>query len=446
MRRAIRALIIVTILLSSAISGAQTSFPDGTVLSIKLWHHFVPRYDEWFDGWAQSWGESNNVDVSIDHVALTDMPALLATAIDAGEGPTLFEMPTSSAAWVDGLHDLRQVNQRASQVYGDALPYCQAYAYLPATDHWYGFTAGLVVFHGNYDIALWTDAGYPAGPQSWAELLEGGRAIYEATGVPVGIGISPEADSEMALRSIIWSFGGSLQDEDENVTLNSPQTIAALEYIAQLHEEAMTDEVFGWGPPSNNQALIAGDASFILNPSSAYRSLQTVDEAAAAGIGISGALAGPAAELAGANVLTHVIPAYVTGADLEAAERFLLDYLAAFNDATWHSELYNLPCYPASAPQLDDWLADDPFGSRPADKLAPLISVSQWSAQLGYPGRANPAISQVYAERIIPNMAAQVALGELSAAEAAAQAHERVEAIFGLWRERGLVGGQASAG
>ena len=133
-------------------------------------------------------------------------------------------------------------------------------------------------------------------------------------------------------------------------------------------------------------------------------------------------------------------PRYVEGVEYEAAARFLLDYVAANSEAFWHSELYNLPCYPAAVPELDDWLADDPFGSRPADKLKVLQTVAQWSAQLGYPGAANPAISQVYAERIIPNMFAQAALGELSAAEAAAQAHARVEAIFDAWRERGLVG------
>ena len=156
---------------------------------------------------------------------------------------------------------------------------------------------------------------------------------------------------------------------------------------------------------------------------------------------MSGALAGPAGAFAGANVLTHVIPAYVEGAEWEAAQQFLLDYLASYNDALWHSELYNLPCYPDSAPGLEAWLAEDPFGSQPPDKFGFMASVSEWSAQLGYPGGANPAISQVYAENILPKMVAKVALGELSAGEAVARATADIEAIFESWRERGLVGG-----
>ena len=422
---------------------AQAGFPDGTAISLLQWHHFVPRYDQWFDAWAQEWGEANNVSVSVDHVSLAEIPSSLATAIAAGAGHTIIEMPTSPASFIEGLRDLRDLNQRASQRFGALLPYCQANAYLPANDKWYGYVISQVINHGNYDVALWTEAGYPEGPQSWAELLEGGRAIYQATGIPVGIGYSPEPDSEMAVRSILWSFGGMVQDENENVALNSDETIAAVEYMARLHAEAMTDEIFGWSPPSNNQALIAGEASFILNPSSAYRSLQKVDAAASDGIGFTGALAGPAGALAATNVLTMVVPHYVEGAELAAAEKFMLDLTETYSDIAWNSELYNLPCYPDAAPELAGWLADDPFGSQPADKFQVLQTVSEWSHQLGYPGPANPAISQIYAEHIIPNMVAKVALGEMSAVEAVAAATVEVEAIFAAWRAKGLVAGGA---
>ena len=430
------------LLIFAAAAAAQAEFPDGTSLSLLQWHHFVPRYDEWFDNWARDWGEANNVAVTVDHVNLAEMPSSLATGIGAGSGYSIYEMPVPAAAFVDGLHDLRELNQRARERFGEQYAYCRASAYLPANDKWYGFVGAQVVNHGNYDIALWTEAGYPAGPRSWTDLLEAGALIYENTGIPVGIGLSPEPDSEMAVRSVIWSFGGSVQDDDENVALNSEETVAAVKYLAELHRRAMTDEVFGWGPPSNNQALIAGDASFILNPSSAYRSLQKVDEAAAAGIGLSGALAGPAGAFVGTNVLTHVIPEFVEGAEWEAAQQFLLDYLASYDDVVWHSELYNLPCYPDSATELDAWLAEDPFASQPPDKFSFLANVSEWSAQLGYPGAANPAISQVYAENILPKMVARVALGELSAEESVARTHERIETIFAAWRARGLVGGE----
>ncbi len=436
-------LLFALALLMASASLAQAGYPDGTELRILQWSHFVPQYDEWFDDYAAEWGAANNVRVTVDHVNIVEIHSTMAAELDAGSGHTLIEAATSPAAFLESLHDLRDINREARQRFGEQHDYCHKLSYLPAADRYYGFVSTQIPNAGNYDIALWTEAGYPNGPASWQDLLDGGRAIYEATGVPVGIGLSPEPDSEMAARSVIWSFGGSVQDEAGNVVLNSPETVAAVEFMARLQNEAMTAEVFGWGVPSNNQALIAGEVSFILNPASAYRSLQTVDAGAAAGIGFTPALSGPAAALAGTQALTSVIPKYVEGAELEAAKQFILDHTAIFSQAHYQSQLYNLPCFPDTAPQMAEWLAADPFGSRPANKLSPFSSVGEWSANLGHPGFNNPATAQILAQNILPNMMARAALGELSAADAVAQAHEQIEAIFDAWRERGLIGGDS---
>jgi multiple sugar transport system substrate-binding protein len=86
-------------------------------------------------------------------------------------------------------------------------------------------------------------------------------------------------------------------------------------------------------------------------------------------------------------------------------------------------------------------LADDPFESSPPNKLEVLAGAADWGVHIGYPGVANPAISQVFGENLIVNMFASVARGEQTAEEAAAATHEQVEAIFQEWRDRGLVGG-----
>jgi multiple sugar transport system substrate-binding protein len=421
---------------------AQDSFADGTEISLLQWSHFVPAYDVWFDQYAQDWGTANNVGISVDHINFSELPSSLAAEIDAGEGHTIVELLFSPAAFIEGLHDLRDINEQAAEMFGDRVGTCQATSYLPISDTYYGYTHGYVPDPGDYDIALWTDAGYPDGPKTYDDLLAGGKAIYESTGIPVGVGMSPELDSEMANRAAIWSFGGSVQDENENVVLNSEETIAAVKYLAQLQNETMTEEVFGWTAASNNQALIAGEVSYILNSNSAYRSLQKIDEAAAENIGFSSALEGPAGAFASSHVWQiYVIPSYVEGDELAAAKKFILDHTENYSEATYNSELYNFPCYPSTVPELDGWLEEDPFGSVPANKFEVLKTVNDWSVHLGYPGVSNPAIMQVFSEHIIPNMVTQVALGEMTAEDSVAQATERVEAIFAEWRAKGLVGG-----
>ncbi len=443
MKTLVRFLALIALLASLTVAvSAQGDYAEGTEISLLQWSHFVPRYDEWFDGYAADWGAANGVGVTVDHVNFTELFSTLSAEIDAGAGHSIVEVLFSPASFIDGLHDLRDINEAAAEMYGERAGTCAAASYLPVADTWYAYTHGYVPDPGDYDIALWTDAGYPDGPKTYDDLLEGGRAIYEATGIPVGIGMSPELDSRMANRAAIWSFGGSVQDEDENVVLNSEATIAAVEYLAQLQNEAMTDEVFGWTAASNNQGLIAGELSYILNSNSAYRSLQKIDEAAAANIGFTPALEGPAGAYASSHVWQiYVIPKYVEGDKLAAAKQFILDHTANYSEATYYSELYNFPCLASTVPELDGWLEEDPWGSSPPNKFEVLKTVNDWSVHLGFPGVTNPAISQVFAESVIPNMVAQVALGELSAEDAVAAAHERVEEIFNDWRARGLVGG-----
>jgi len=434
-------MILVALLLLTI--APMTSAQD-VEISLLQWSHFVPRYDEWFDEYAADWGEENGVGVTVVHIALSELNGNLAAAIDAGDGPTLIELLFSPASFIEGLHDLSDVNAQAQELYGDILSTCSATSYLPINDTWYGYTHGYVPDPGDYDIAMWSEVGYPAGPATYEDLLVGGAAIRDQFGVPLGIGMSPELDSNMAMRAIMWSYGASVQDENENVVLNSPETIAALEYGAQLFEDAMSPEVFGWTAASNNQGLISGDLSYILNSISAYRSLQKIDEDAAANIGFTPALEGPAGAFASSHVWQiYVIPTYVEGAELEAAKQFLLDHTGNYADATFNSELYNFPCRPDAVEDgvLEGWLAEDPFGSVPADKLEVLAGAGEWGVHLGYPGVANPAISQVFSENIIPNMFAVVARGETTPEDAVEEATERVNAIFEDWRERGLVGG-----
>jgi multiple sugar transport system substrate-binding protein len=426
------------------LSLVPTSAQDAVEVSILQWSHFVPRYDGWFDEWVAEWGTANSVTTRVDHINLAELNGNLAAAIDAGDGPSLVEMVFPPAAFYEGLHDLSDVNAQAQEMYGDIVGTCRAISYLPTTDVWYGFAHTYVPDPGNYDIAMWTEVGLPDGPRTYEDLLEYGGLIKSELGVPLGIGMSPELDSNMAMRAIMWSYGASEQDENDNVVLNSPETLASLAYVQELYAAAMTDEVFGWNAASNNQGLISGDLSYILNSISAYRSLQTVDPDAALNIGFTPALEGPAGAFASSHVWSvYVIPNYVEGAELEMAKKFLLDHMGVFDDISYQSELYNFPCRPGSMSegQLDAWLAEDPFGSMPANKLEVLSGAAEWGVHLGYPGVANPAVSQVLNENIIPFMFAEVARGEKTPEQALADATTRVEAIYQDWRDKGLIGG-----
>jgi multiple sugar transport system substrate-binding protein len=420
----------------------QGPYAPGTSLKILQWSHFVPQYDVWFDPFAKAWGNANGVDVSVDHIGLADLPAALTSAIDAGQGPSLVEMLFAPSAYYEGLADLTDVNMQAQKLFGDQEPTCKNSSYLPATGTYYGYCHAWVPDPADYVADKWAAVGYPNGPESWADLLDGGKKIKDQFGIPVGLGLSPELDSRMAARAIIWSYGGSVQDENECVTINSPQTVAAVKYMADLYNSTMTDEVFGWQAASNNQGLIAGELSYILNSISAYRSLQDIDPAAADNIGFGPALKGPDGKAVTSSHVwaIYVIPKYVQGDELKAAKAFMLHLTANENQAVFNSKLYDFPAFPSTVPELDGWLKADPFGSRPADKLQVLATAKDWVGWLGYPGPANPAIGEVFGSNILVTMMAEAARGDKTPEQAVADAETKINSIFQSWRDKGLVG------
>ncbi len=422
----------------------QEQYPEGTELRMLLWSHFVPNYDLWFDQFAREWGQAAGVGVSVDHVNIADVAPSLSAAIDAGEGPTIVELSLAASLFIEGVHDLTDLNMRAQELFGEPAETCVANAYLPTTDTWYGYCHGWTPDPGDYDINLWSQVGMPDGPVTWDDLLVGGTQIYEQFGVPMGLGLSPEIDSNMAMRAIMWSFGGSVQDENECVVINSPEVMESVEYLVELYNNTMTEEVFSWDAASNNQGLIAGELSYILNSISAYRSLQKIDPEAADNIGFTPALIGPRGDQHASAHLwyIYVIPSYVErdSPEYRAAEEFILYHTANYNQAVYNSELYNFPTFDSTVPQLEGWLTVDPFGSRPVNKLELLLTAEDWVTYLGYPGPSNPAVAEVYATNIIPTMMGRAARGDVSPQEAVAEAEAQINAIFDNWRSRGFVG------
>ena len=409
-------------------------------LKILLWSHFVPSHDEWFAPFAREWGSKVGVNVTVDHIDNAQIPTRIAAEIQAGQGHDLVQYIAPLSQFEPSVNNLKDVTDEATSRWGQQLELCKQSSFNPATGVYYAYSPGWVPDPGDYRVSLWQGVGLPNGPTTWDELLEGGTEIKKTKGTQLGIGMSQEIDSNMAGRALMWSYGASVQDENERVVINSDETVAAVEFMTKLFKGAMTDEVFSWNAASNNQGLIAGKLSYILNSISAWRTAQGASPDVAKDVGFVPALRGPADARAAQHVLYNwIVPKHA--ANVDAAKEFLLYYTENFPSATWHSKLYDFPAFAERVPQLDGWLASDPFGAEPADKLAFLKDATEWSTNIGYPGPSNTAIGEVFGTFVIPNMFASAARGEVSPQEAVTRAEAQIKPIFEKWRKRGLVGG-----
>jgi multiple sugar transport system substrate-binding protein len=428
-------------------------------LKILQWSHFVPSYDVWFDKFAKDWGTAKGVDVTVDHISLADLGTRANAEVAAQQGHDLFQFLSPPGAFEPQVLDMADVVAEAERQHGPILDLCRRSTYNPVTRKWFGFSDNYVPDPGDYLKTFWTEIGMPDGPVTWEDLVKAAPLIkgkHPEIQIPIGIGMSQELDSNMASRAMLWSFDGSIQDANENVVLNSEHALEALEFGVRLFKVGMTPAVMSWNAASNNQALNARQTGYILNSISAYRTAQDNKLPVADETFFVPALKGPRGTgWASEHVMgIYVIWKFAQSPDL--AHQFLLDLVGHCRDAVLGSKLYNFPSFtgsvadpgtalaqkPASGSKwLDQVTANDPFGSNPPSKLKPIATALQWATNIGHPGPANPAESEVFDTFVLPTMFANAATGRMSAKEALADAHQQVKKIFEKWRGRGLVAG-----
>ncbi len=426
---------------AGALAGMGTTFlfPERAwaqqkTLKIIQWSHFVPAYDkEWFDTvFTKEWGQKHNTNVVVDHIAIGEINARAAAEVSAQKGHDLIMFLSPPAAYEKQAIDHSEIYQEVERKHGKPIRLAVKSTLNPKTKKYFAFSDSYVPDPGNWRKDLWSAVGYPSGPDTYDQLLDGARKIRKQTGNPCGIGLSQELDTNMAMRALLWSFGGSEQDEHGNVVINSKATIEALKFMRSLFKDAETPEVFTWDPSANNRAMLAGKASFVENAISITREAEVKHMDIGKQIMISHALKGPAARLAS----EHVMSCYVIwhfAENKEGAKQFLVDFVDHFHDAFKASAFYNFPCFPSTVPNLKDEIANDPKAD-PPDKYKVLTDVLDWATNVGHPGYATAAVDEVFNTFVIPTMFAKVARDEMTPENAASAAEKEVKRIFDKWK------------
>jgi multiple sugar transport system substrate-binding protein len=152
-------------------------------LKILQWNHFVPRYDK-----------------------------CGAAEVSAQKGHDLFLFMWPAPVHEDQVIDHKEIYQEVERKYGKPIDLAIRSTFNPKSKKFYGFSDSYVPDPINYRKDLWDSVGMS--PNTWDDIRIGGAKIKKKHGIPVGIGLSAEIDTGMAMRTIMYSFGSSVQDEE----------------------------------------------------------------------------------------------------------------------------------------------------------------------------------------------------------------------------------------
>jgi multiple sugar transport system substrate-binding protein len=405
-------------------------------LSIMQWTHVIGGFDAWFNGWAKDWGTSNDVEVKVDHVSITRLPALVAKEAAAQTGHDIIGFLTPPTAYEDQVIDHGAIVRAVERQVGPYSPLGWQSTYNPRRDTYFGISDTYVPAPALWRHDLWNAVG--ESPATW-EHVRAAAPSLKAAGYPLGIGLSSEPDSNVALLDLMAAFGSFLQDENNVVAINSPATVEAVAFMADLQQRGQTDEVLGWNQASNNQFMFSGRGSFIVNAISAVRMAEDLQLPISDNLWIWPLPAGPYGRLALPQA-TSVYSIWKFARNREAAEMFLADFCAAADQAAMASKLYSFPSFPGAFPPERLRLFATFDSHRPLGKYSILATTAtRDTCNVGYPGTTNSAVNETLERFLIPRMFAQVAQGKLSAADSVRSTAREMRQIWAKWKASGTI-------
>jgi multiple sugar transport system substrate-binding protein len=405
-------------------------------LRIIQWSHFVPAYDKWFDNiYVKRWGQANDTEVIVDHINQADIPARAAAEVAAQSGHDLFFFLSPPAAYEDQVINHANIVQEVSKKRGKMKTVALKSTYNPKTKKYFAFSDNYVPDPCNYRTDYWGEAGVR--PTTWDNVLKAAPKLREI-GHPIGIGMSNEIDSNMALMAMMMCFGSFIQNKEHRVVLDSKETVAVLKFARELFRRGMSNEIFAWTAASNNQAMVAGRLSMAMNAISITRTAELTNPDLASKISLLPIPEGPNGRLG----LEHVMGAYVIwkfARNKAAASKFLIDLETKYIGAFENSKFYNFPSWPAAVPNIARRVERDPV-AKPAGKYKVLAEIAdKYTLNPGYPGNTTAAIDEIFNKFMIPQMFAEVAQGKRTPEEAAKVYDRSFRRIFQKWRNLGKI-------
>jgi multiple sugar transport system substrate-binding protein len=402
-------------------------------LKIIQWSHFVPAYDAWFDNvYTKKWGQKHDTEVSVDHINLAQLPARAQAEVAARSGHDIFGHLSPQAGLEDHVINHRSIVEEVQHKVGKVGVVGYKSCYNPKTKKWHGFPENFVPDPVHYRTDLFAQVGVKK-PNTWHDLLVAAPKL-KAIGHPIGIGMSNELDSNMALIALLMCFGGFIQDAHAHATINSKGTVEALKFMKSLYQKGMTNEVFAWTAASNNQGYLSGRLSLALNAISIARSAEDQNPQLARKTGIL-----PIPKAHRRLGLEHVMGVYTiwnftSKPQQKLARRFIADLEIGYASAFKASKYYNFPAFPKAVYQYRRRLAADPH--KPKGKYVVLDTIARKDTyNIGYPGFSNAAIDEIFNKFLIPQMFAEVAQGKMSPSAAARAAQREMKTIFAKWRK-----------
>lgn len=395
---------------------------EGASLRLLRWSPFVKGDEESWLANTKKFTEATGVEVRVDKESWEDIRPKAAVAANVGSGPDImlvwFDDPHQ---YPDKLLDVSELGTYLGNKYGGWYEGPKEYA--SKGDAAIGLPLATIGNAIVYRESWVKAAGWSEFPTKTDDFLELCKAMQKS-GHPVGFthghGVG---DGNNYAHWLLWSHGGQMVDKDGNCTINSPETMKAIEYAQALYKTFIPGTE-GWLDVNNNRAFLAGELSVIANGISAYYTPKNDPAQAelAADIRTCPLPIGPVGKSIELYQVTSAVIFKYTKYPNAAREylRFMFEE-AQMND--WISKSAGYCCQTLKAYEKNPvWTADR--NNAPYAKASATLRPNGYAGPLGY------ASAAVMADYVLVDMFAEAVTGAASPKDAIEKAEKRINRYY----------------
>lgn len=415
-----------TLLASAAVLAAAGAQAE----ELNIWglQAFNKQADALIGEMAKEFGKEKGIDVNYVVVPANVLTQRLASAFEGNSSPDAFMQLSQNSSYyaaagmtapIDDV--LASMREAEGGIYESMVPQSmyegQAYSVPIEID--------LVPMFARKDLI--EEVGMDM-PTTWQDLRKVSQAIVEKHPQYTGLGLplSNANDTESDLRMLIWSFGGALfGDDSKTVTFNSPETVAAYQYIKDMFDEGtIPRSALTWDDGGNNTAYQTGRAAFIMNPPSVYSWMVENDQELLDNTALINIPSGNPDIEYGSSLLgsfSWMVSSQTEQSDLaqEWIEFFFrpasYEKLIEVTGGRWY------PIFPEMASSMPLFTENPAFAN--FDEMAAN------GLTIGYSGAPTPLASEIYTSKVLSTSVQKMLVDDMSAEDAVKWATDQIEAL-----------------
>lgn len=423
-----------------AAGGSEAAAPAGEMPKLLVAHRreYFAEMETIFADAVKAWGAENNVEIETTTVAAEAnqdfVPKLLAE-VEAGNPPNLvYHVRLVQLLFANNaVEPVTDAVEELIATYGEPA-FGQSNTNI-IDGEWYGIPY-MMSGGGPYGRrSVFEEGGFdPAALETYEQRRDACLAISNPDEEMYGWGLTYNTggDATGFIEGVIQNWGGHYTNEDvSEVTFNSPETVAAIEFLAEIYTSEMyapmiPPGIASWDDASNNEAFLSGTIAYTNNAASIYAKAKADGNPIFEDIVRFETAIGPLGEkLEAGGGGQFNIPRGATNQDLSKQLAAHLITPEVFLPISLISAGLFLPAY-ASYYDMEEVVSA--YEADP--NLASMGRATQGTHVGGsWPAAPGPLFDAINAQAVLTDMFAQIVAQGVAPADAVAQAHDRIISI-----------------